>query len=145
MKDYYLEIIQVVPDDPRAAYRLADEAQVEIREEMSLLSQQLGHLDDLMKYLMPKVVADFVDQPDDWDYIEPVNRASYIQDAALDLINQGQTRVTVQEVRDFLDDKRLHLGVSQPNAVIGTVLARSAHFRKVDVNVFDYVPDDLPF
>ena len=71
--------------------------------------------------------------------------------------SDGLWRVTTLEVLQYIENQRLSLGVKQPHAVIGTVLANAEGFERIARNTFEKrldllsspqgpaEPDDLPF
>lgn len=98
------------------------------------------------------------DSSPDLDTIESSERPRMIVEAALEVWNDQQNQwsgseanlVATRDVRRRLRDKGLDLGVTQPFAVIGTVLASAENFRKVARNTFEYAPptvdpEDIPF
>ena len=80
--------------------------------------------------------------------MNPPDRPQVILDAAtavLDVSSEGSA-VKVQDVLAELRQRDLDLGVKQPLAVIGTVLSRSEHYRKIARNTFQRIePEPLLF
>ena len=78
------------------------------------------------------------------DTISPTERPRLIMDTARELgieNKAGDDLVKVQEVLQELRGRGFDLGVQQPLAVIGTVLANADDFRKIARNTFEYIGD----
>ena len=81
------------------------------------------------------------------DTVRVVERPRLIIEAAMSIwedLPVGNDSVKMQDVLQALNGKGLDLGVKQPLAVIGTVLANSNEFRKVARNTFEFFQDDGP-
>ena len=163
MKDSMREMMDTwSKEGEQAAYDLGPKLLLEIEAEQERLRNQASAINALGKYLQDtgNVVAHSANTNPELDIIEAAERPRLILEAATEIWQNQQENwsatdaelVKVQEVLDRLKAKGLDLGVQQPLAVIGTVLASADDFRKVARNTFEYAPqpqtnpvDDLPW
>ena len=68
-------------------------------------------------------------------------RGQAVLKVAEEMIAQGRSGVTTEDILGGLTAKRLDLAVMQPRAVIGNVLARSPKFRRLARNQFEWIGD----
>ena len=147
----------------QAAYDLGAELLKEIEVEQVKLTNQASAIRALGKYLQDTggVIAISTDTNPELDVIEVTERSRLIIEAAAEVWQDQQHEwhndpdghlVKVQKVLERIHTKGLDLGVQQPLAVIGTVLASAEGFRKVARNTFEYDPtsptgdvEDLPW
>ena len=169
MRDYIRQLLETwTLEGEQAAYVLASDLLQEIRNDVVRLRRQESAIQALGAVLRehPAVdtTADPVDSDPDLDAIEPSERSRVIIEAADEVYRDreantwtytGTTLVKTQEVLEHLRRRGLDLGVQQPLAVIGTVLANAPGFHRVARNTFEVYPatdqhgkddvDDLPF
>jgi len=136
MRDYFKELIQLAAQDTSTATVRADEFADEIRDRVRRLHDQLGHIMDMQTYL-----SDMESETDTGGHrdIPRLERPIRIKEAAIALVNEGYMTLSSQMVQDHLARSGWRLSVQQPNAVIGTVLARSPEFNRTDTNEFEFV------
>ena len=80
------------------------------------------------------------------DTVEAAERPRLVMESAIAIFRySGNPLVKVQDVLQQLHERGLDLGVKQPFAVIGTVLANAEDFRKVARNTFEYVGTYEPY
>ena len=150
MRDYVKEMLNVWSvEGEQAAYDLGAELMTEIKDEHDRLQTQSSAISALGIYLRDVADVAILD-PNPVAQVELVNRSKLITEAALALWQRllpGNSFIKVQSVLEELNRQGRDLGVQQPFAVIGTVLARADGFTKVARNTFEYRPpiDDLPF
>ena len=168
MRDYIREMLDVWTEaGEQAAYNLASHLLQEIRNDVARLKKQESAMQALGLVLREHpavdVSADPIDPGPGLDPIEPSERSRVILEAAKEAYedrekdnwNRTGTRlIKTQEVLDHLWSRGLDLGVQQPLAVIGTVLASANGFSRIARNTFEVIevtkdsmmePDDLPF
>jgi hypothetical protein len=157
MRDYIRELLETwTARGEQAAYVLASNLLQDIRNDVVRLRRQESAIQALGAVLKehPAVdtSADPVDSDPDLDPIEPSERSRVIIEAAGEVYRNrenntwtatGTELVKTQEVLDHLRSKGLDLGVQQPLAVIGTVLANAVGFQRVARNTFE-VREDKP-
>ena len=148
----------------QAAYVLGAQLLETIQKKIEYLERQASAIRAVGSILQddPEVdtSADPVEPTGDLDCIEPGERSRIIVETANELVEINQNNVFgsdngligTREVLEHIRQKGLDLGVKQPSAVIGTVLASAEGFQKVARNTFevvppqnDFDPDDLPF
>ena len=155
MRDYVREMMDVWTNDgDQAAYDLGAKLLQEIESEISSLRTQSAAVSALGLHLQDAGSVNVVEKETrTLDIVQSSERPRLILDAAQNIgwLNQGKL-VKVHDVLNELNGRGLDLGVKQPLAVIGTVLARSNSFTKVARNTFEYHSnpksdpvDDLPF
>ena len=163
MKDYMKEMLHTwSTEGEQAAYDLGLKLLGEIEAEQERLVNQASAINALGKYLQDtaNVVARSTNTNPELDIIEPAERPRLIVEAATEIwqnqkdswLGADAEFVKVQAVLERLKEQGLDLGVQQPLAVIGTVLASADGFKKVARNTFEYAPqpqtdavDDLPW
>ena len=167
MRDYIREMLDAWTNQgEQAAYELASQLLQELRNDVARLQKlesailALGQV--LREHPAVDVSADPADPRPGLDRIEPAERPTVILEAAGDISwevrnnnwNGGQTiLIKTQDVLNRLRSRGLDLGVQQPLAVIGTVLASAKGFKRIARNTFEVIqdqdpmvePDDLPF
>ena len=165
MRDYVKEMMEVwTSEGEQAAYEIGAKLLVDISEEREYLDRQESAIHALGLVLQSSGNVDISLQPvetaSELDEIEPSVRPRLIVEAATEVWEEQQTGwpgadkdlVKAQRVLDQLRAKGLDLGVQQPLAVIGTVLASASGFKKVARNTFERTEpvqvddgDDLPW
>jgi hypothetical protein len=70
--------------------------------------------------------------------VRPTLRVEAVVEAAMHLVEQGNTTLDVNDVESELRRRGIDLQVAYPRSVIGTVLARDDRFRKVRTGVFEW-------
>ena len=169
MKDYIRKLLETwTAHGEQAAYTLATNLLQEIRNDVVRLRRQESAIQALGAVLREHPAVDTstdpVDSDPDLDPIEPSQRSRVIIEAANEVYHDREANtwtatetglIKTQEVLDHLRNRGLDLGVQQPLAVIGTVLANATGFQRVARNTFEVsVPvvrsgindiDDLPF
>ena len=148
MKDYVREMMEAwSTQGEQAAYDLNTELLKEIEADFDRLKNQMSAINALRAYLQDSgnlEASTPVTNPD-FDTVEPSERPRLIVNAAQVVWRQQPDNlVKVQWVLDELNTRGLDLGVRQPLAVIGTVLASADGFTKIARNTFEY-DADLPF
>ena len=126
----------------QAAYDLAPSLLEDIDTAFTSLRTQAVVIRSLTRHLLDTgEVAEHVEPEPGLDAIEASERPRLIVGAAIDIWNRKPAEditVTGDEVLDELTRKGLDLGVKQPIAVIGTVLASGDGFKKIARNTFEY-------
>ena len=164
MRDFTRTMMDVWTNEgEQAAYDLGPELLREIEAEQEKLKNQASVIKAFGKYLQDngEVTARSANPDPELDVIEAAERSRLIVEAATEVWHDQQHAwdsgpdshlVNVQEVLERIRTKGLDLGVKQPLAVIGTVLASADGFRKVARNTFEYDPapppadtEDLPW
>ena len=152
MHDFVREIMGAWTEEgPQAAYDLADQLLAEIDSQSRRLAKQAEAIKALESHLLesgdvkerkPVLVGPGL------DVVEPSERPRLITDAALRHLSGRSGTVTGDEVLMKLAEQGLDLGVKQPYAVVGTVLAQADNFTRIARNTFEYEdpnPEDLPW
>ena len=153
MRDYVKEMMNAwTTEGDQAAYDLGSELLKQIGAQYDFLKNQASAITALGNYLQDTANVEARDpNPDpNLDTVEMSERPRLIVEAALSVWRRLPPRndlVKVQHVLRELNDQGLDLGVKQPFAVIGTVLASAEGFTKVARNTFEYndPAEDLPF
>ena len=153
MRDYTKEMMSTwAAEGDQAAYDLGVELLQEIEADFEILRTQSSTINAIGIYLRDtgKIDEHIPDLAPPLDTVEMSERPRLIVDAALALwrrLPPGNNLIKVQDVLQEMNNRELDLGVQQPLAVIGTVLARADGFTKVARNTFEYKRpiDDLPF
>ena len=166
-RDYLKEMVEVwAHEGEQAAYDLAVHLLQEINRDVTRLKRQESAIRKVGEALREDeavdVSADPVDPGPGLDPIEPSERPRIILEAAKEAYEDresghwsrtGTGHIKTQEVLDHLRSQGFDLGVQQPLAVIGTVLASAKGFKRIARNTFEVIqdqdpmmePDDLPF
>ena len=149
MRDYVRAMMDMWrTEGEQAAYDLGPELLQQIDAEFNRLRNQAEVINALGIYL--RDTSEVEDLTPRLDTVEMSERPRLIVEAAIALwrhLPPGNNLVKVQHVLQEMNSNGLDLGVQQPLAVIGTVLARADGFTKVARNTFEYRQpiDDLPF
>ena len=138
MRDYVKEIVQLAAEDEEAAFNHHGELVLEINQVIRNLEYQREAITSLGTYLRLKVLGEEEVDPVMED-IAPGQRSLMIRSRAQCLVQAGEKVITPQQVLDELSKDNLSLGVQQPTAVIGTVLASRREFRRIGENLFQYI------
>lgn len=148
MRDYVREMMDTwTKDGLRVAYDLGEQLINEIELERYSLEMQSIAITGLRHHLSTQGRFPTVDKRQTaLDTVRSTERPRLIMEAAEALYrHSGNALVKVQDVLQHLNLKGLDLGVKQPFAVIGTVLASAEEFRKVARNTFEYVGPLEPY
>ena len=165
MRDYVKEMMELwTSEGEQAAYGIGAKLLEDISEQREYLDRQESAIHALGLVLQGSDNVDTSLQPveiaPELDEIEPSERSRLIVKAATEVWKDQQTGwpgadsdlVKAQRVLDQLRADGLDLGVQQPLAVIGTVLASASGFKKVARNTFERIEpaqvdddDDLPW
>lgn len=170
MRDYAREMLDILRRDGyQAAYDLGGELLQEARRDQQAMERHFAMQTHAMQaigmYLRDSgnvwgdgYMGSFFTGLDGTQSVETVDRPRVIIEAATAIYQRlpaGNKYVHAQAVLEELVDRGLDLGVQQPFAVVGTVLASADDFRRVARNKFEYVgpfarseevddTDDLP-
>ena len=155
MRDYVKNMMEMLmTEGEQAAYYLGPELLQEIDAEFNRLRNQAEVINAFGIYLRDTGRVEVLD-PNSvprLDTVEMSERPKLIVEAALALwrrLPPGNNLIRVQHVLQELNKQGIDLGVQQPFAVVGTVLARADGFMKISRNTFAYREpiddDDLPF
>ena len=156
MRDFTQEMMKVWTNEgEQAAYDIGPDLLREIEAEQAKLKNQASVIKAFGKYLQDngEVIARSASPSPELDVIEATERSRLIIEAATEVWQDQQHEwnnepdghlVKVQKVLERIHTKGLDLGVQQPLAVIGTVLASADGFRKVARNTFEYEPAPSP-
>jgi len=149
MRDYVKEMMTAWAEaGEQAAYDLGGGFLKEIQSDYDSLRRQESAIRALGMVLQEHAEVDSTPEPAEPGHglsaIEPSERSKRITDAANEVRSEQQQNwggseshlVKTQSVLDALNNKGLDLGVQQPLAVIGTVLASADGFSKVSRNTF---------
>ena len=145
MADFVKEITETWDQEGvQAAYDRGKILLETIAEEIKGLLGQRTTITALMQHLEASG-ARSTRQMELFDSVRAPDRPQAILDAAAAVLEatSGGFMVDVQDVLAELQRRDLSLGVQQPLAVIGTVLSRSDHYRKLARNTFQRV-EPLP-
>ena len=163
MRNFMQEMMDVMfKEGAQATYDLGPQLLVEIEAEQERLNNQAVAIRAFGKILEDNagVIARSTELDSNLDPIEAPERPREIISAAIDVWESQQDGwrsdseahlVRTHDVLERLRTKGLDLGVKQPLAVIGTVLASAEGFRKVARNTVEYTPppppavEDLPW
>ena len=153
MRDYVKDMMDTwTTEGEQAAYDLGAELLQQIDSEFNRLRNQSEIISALGIYLRGtgKVEDRTPTLTPHLDTIETAERPRLIVEAALALWRRmppGNDLIKVQDVLQEMNSQGLEMGVKQPFAVIGTVLARADGFKKIARNTFEYSQPvgDLPF
>ena len=171
MRDYVKEMLDAWSNEgEEAAYVLGSSLLVEIENDREHLTRQEAAILALGRVLRDRAgveTVEFAEEHKDrsesspeLDTIEQSERPRLIAQAAREVWEDQQEQwagpekdlVKTQDVRAKLQAKDLDLGVQQPLAVIGTVLASADGFTKIARNTFEYAlpspsddAEDLPW
>ena len=145
MRDYVREMMKVwEADGDQRAYDLTAKLLEDIKDESDRLKRQAGAITAFELYLLDSGNIKERTAREGWDKVKPSERPREITTAAFLCLGRRSGTVTVDEVFTALSNQGLDLGVQQPHAVIGTVLAKAEGFTKVARNKFEYENlDDL--
>ena len=159
MRDYVREMMDAwTQEGEQAAYDLGVRLLRDIKDDWEHLRRQESAINSLGSVLEEHADVDAgpvpVEPETGLEPIETSQRPRFITEAAIEVwqAQQGEwtgseaNLVKSQGVLDLLKFKGLDLGVQQPLAVVGTVLASADGFTKVARNTFEYNPRgmDLP-
>ena len=156
MRDYVKELLNGWTEyGEQAAYTLAGQLIRDLRDDVALLKRQESAIQALGAVLREHPAVDSSADPADsepgLDVVEPSERSRMIINAAVKCFYQRErspltatrtNHVSTQEVLDYLRGQGLDLGVQQPLAVIGTVLANADGFDKIARNTFEFNPEE---
>ena len=152
MEDYVRKLMDAWTNDgEQVAYDLAPKLLKEISIAYNSLKTQSEVIRSLIQHLVDTgKVTELAEPKPGLDTIEESERPRLITEAAFAIWRENPPQdltVTGQEVLTALNNNRLDLGVKQPLAVIGTVLASANGWTKVARNTFEYKREveDLPF
>ena len=177
MRDYTRELMDTWTNEgDQGAFDRAVELLREIKTDMATAQREYAAIEALMVVLRnrPNVSTLLEESPEPENGLDPILpelRPKYIVNAADHVFwrqenafvrewgtnSNGAWRVTTQEVLQEIENQRLSLGVKQPHAVIGTVLANAEGFQRIARNTFERrldlsanlpiptVSDELPF
>ena len=177
MKDYARELLDVWTNQgDQAGFDRATELLLEIRfDPIANAQREYSAIEAIIAVLRNRpsvsIVEESADNENGLDPILPALRSQRIIETAEQICweqedassrgwgsnNDGPCRVTTQEVIERIERQGLTLGVQQPHAVIGTVLANAERFERIARNTFEKrldllsspqgpaEPDDLPF
>ena len=154
MNDYVKALMDIwAKDGEQVAYDFSIGIVKSIEMDGRELRQQFSAIEALQAYLRDRpgvdTASESVEPRPGLDAMEASERPRLITEAAIavwsaqqnpDHYDPAHTLVKVQDVLAELNDRGLDLGVQQPLAVIGTVLASANGFRKVARNTFEYTP-----
>ena len=138
-------------EGPQAAFDMGNKLLSEIEAEVHQLEWAKNTIRALAVYLRETGLAEDNTEFPKGDVVIPSHRANLIMEAAYHVkFETSSSTITVQDVLQELNNRGLDLGVKQPLAVIGTVLARADDWTKIARNTFEFTPaprsaDDLPF
>ena len=151
MKDYIREMMDAwTGEGEQAAYDVGKRLLKEIESAFAYLRRQESAINALGSVLQEHANVDTTAEPVEstpgLDTIEPSERSRLITEAATEVWGAQQDSwggaernlVSIQSVLEALNNKGLDLGVKQPFAVIGTVLASADGFKKIARNTFEY-------
>ena len=68
-------------------------------------------------------------------------RKQRILDAALNIVNDGRIKFSVDTVKAELEVAGYILDVTRPGSVIGTILNGDKRFRRTEMGIFEYVAE----
>ena len=154
MSDYVKAMMDAwTTEGEQAAYDLGAELLQQIDAEIKRLRNQADAISALGIYLRDNSNVVEVLGPKHapvLDTLKVSERSRLIVETAIALwqrLPSGNDLVKVQHVLQEMNSNGLDLGVQQPLAVIGTVLARADGFTKIARNTFEYKSPiaDLPF
>ncbi len=165
MRDYIREMMEAWTNEgEQAAYLVARDLLQGIRNDVALLQKQESAIQALGMILREHPSVDTSMDPRDsepgLDTIEPSERSRVILEAADEAYREregsnwtatGKALIKTEEVLKHLREQGLCLGVQNPLAVIGTVLANADGFNRIAKNTFEinkpvhFGADDLPF
>ena len=153
MRDYVKAMMSTwATQGEQAAYDLGVELLEKIDVDFERLRAQASAIQALGIYLRDVSDVAIVEpsRAPHLDTVEMSERPRLIVEAALALwqrLPPGNNLIKVQDVLQEMNNLGIDLGVQQPLAVIGTVLARADRFKKVARNTFEYRHpiDGLPF
>ena len=154
MHDYVKNMMDTwTTEGEQAAYDLGAELLQQIDAEFKRLRNQADAISALGIYLRDNGnVVEVLDPKHApvLDTLKVSERSRLIVETAIALwqrLPSGNDLVKVQHVLQEMNSNGLDLGVQQPLAVIGTVLARADGFTKIARNTFEYRSPiaDLPF
>ncbi len=146
MKDCAREMLDVWSSDGvQAAYDIAPSLVEQIEAEIAALKRQSEAIRAVVRYLEQTDIIVTREPPSGLDAALPKERPGLIVEAAVAvwrrLPSTSGDCVKVEAVLQELESARgIDLGVKQPLAVVGTVLARATGFTKVARNTFKYDP-----
>ena len=148
MRDFVREMMDTwATNGDQSAYDLGVYLLEQIEVELRNLRTQATAIEALRHHLEEAGDAHVQKPVPTLDTVRVVERPRLIIEAAMSIwedLPVGNDSVKVQDVLQALNGKGLDLGVKQPLAVIGTVLANSNEFRKVARNTFEFFQDDGP-
>ena len=165
MRDYIREMMDSwTQDGQQAAYNLVKDLHEGIRNDIAHLMRQESAIKALTSVLRADPSVDTSLDPQDpepgLDTIEPAERSRVIVEAAKEAYGEREQNystakdkpyIKTEEVLKHLTDQGFSLGVQNPLAVIGTVLASADGFARIAKNTFEFHQtsnfgaDDLPF
>ena len=165
MRDYIREMMDAwTQEGQQAAYVLVKDLLEGIRNDIARLQRQESAIKALAVVLREDPYVDTSLDPRDpepgLDTIEPSERSRVIVKAAAEAYESreqyyqtatGKPYIKTEEVLNHLNEQGLSLGVQNPLAVIGTVLASADGFARIAKNTFEIHKasnvgaDDLPF
>ena len=151
MRDYVREMMDTwTHEGEQAAHDLGIRLLKEIEDDYDRLRRQESAINALGSVLAQHAdvipISDPIEPEPGLDAIEPSERPRLIIVTAVEVWGAQQTGfggsernlVSSQDVLERLKHKGLDLGVQQPLAVVGTVLASAEGFTKVARNTFEY-------
>ena len=154
MRDFMNEMLDTrSKQGDQAAYDMGTNLLVKIENEHDWLNKQASAIRAFGKYLRDtsRVVEPEPESHPPLQRIDPADRPRSIIRTAYEVwetqqreygaLDREATLIKVQDVFERLTDNGLDLGVQQPLAVIGTVLASADEFTRVERNTFEYIPE----
>ena len=171
MRDYARELLEVwTKGDDQSAFDQATELLKQIKDDIANAQREYSAIEAFIVVLRNRPGVSVAEEPDNGlDPIPSALRSRRIIETAKALFAEGLEnrrwdstddslpRVTTLEVLERIQLEGLTLGVQQPHAVIGTVLASAEGFERIARNTFEKrldvptspqglaEPDDLPF
>ena len=119
----------------------ADQALQAIRDTRFALEErerQVVHLRSSAEIILQTVASSRGSITTKSDPGDPAARKRQVIDAALTVVRNGKTIVSVEDVKNELDRMQVTLGVTRPGSVIGTILNGDSRFIRRELGVFQY-------
>ena len=119
----------------------ADQALQAIRDTRSALEErerQVVHLRSSAEIILQTVASSRGSITTKSDPGDPVARKRQVIDAALTVVRNGKTIVSVEDVKNELGRMQVTLSVTRPGSVIGTILNGDSRFIRRELGIFQY-------
>ncbi len=121
----------------------------QIKSDSMELQRESDVIDGLSHYILAKRNELAHDEPKKIEQVQTLidvthkqERVDAVLDAVLTIVNDNILVFTMDDIRHQLEKMRINLGVSNPSAVIATILSADKRFKKNAMGRYEYIGED---